>query len=111
MGVPPYSLFVQNVQYGERLKITLTDWFRFVVSLTSLHITKLQVIQIDRNSSEETEFWESYNSNIAEMAKGSPKDVPVVAHVCQNFVCRPPVTDADALRALLAKTSAVASSS
>lgn len=64
---------------------------------------KLQVIQIDRSSREEMEFWENCNPNIARMAKGTVEDKQAVAHVCQDFVCSPPVTDPDALRALLGK--------
>lgn len=64
------------------------------------------VVQIDPNNMEEMDFWESNNQNIAQMAKGSPKDVTVVAHVCQNFVCSSPVFDPIALHALLDRATA-----
>ncbi|RZR81495.1 hypothetical protein BHM03_00007737 [Ensete ventricosum] len=71
---------------------------------------KWQVIQIDRSSREEMELWENCNPNVAQMAKGTVEDKKAVAYVCQDFVCSPPVTEPDALRALLGKAVAVASS-
>ncbi|RRT54720.1 hypothetical protein B296_00032242, partial [Ensete ventricosum] len=70
----------------------------------------LLVIQIDGSSREEMEFWENCNPNVAQMAKGTVEDKKAVAYVCQDFVCSPPVTEPDALRALLGKAVAVASS-
>ncbi|XP_078444935.1 catalytics isoform X2 [Wolffia australiana] len=61
-----------------------------------------RVIQIDPNNKEEMEFWEEVNSSIAAMAKSSLLvHRPVVAHVCENFVCRAPVSSPQALHDLL----------
>lgn len=69
-----------------------------------------QVIQIDPRNTEEMEFWDSNNANIAQMARSSPPGTQTVAHVCQDFKCSPPVTSPEALRELLNKTVAAASS-
>jgi uncharacterized protein YyaL (SSP411 family) len=63
----------------------------------------LQVIQVDLKNAETMEFWEKTNPNIAQMARSGPRDVPAVAHVCQNFTCSPPVTSSDALKECLNK--------
>lgn len=68
------------------------------------------VVQIDPNNRDEMEFWESNNQSISQMAKGSPRDKAVVAHVCQNFVCSAPVSDPVALRDLLKKAAVTAPS-
>ncbi|PWZ33843.1 Spermatogenesis-associated protein 20 [Zea mays] len=68
------------------------------------------VIQIDPRNTEEMEFWDGNNANIAQMARGSPPGKPAVAHVCQDFKCSPPVTSPGSLRELLNKTLAAASS-
>ncbi|XP_042390543.1 spermatogenesis-associated protein 20-like isoform X1 [Zingiber officinale] len=86
-----------------------SEFANMVTAVFTSYDPNRTVIQIDPNNSEEMEFWEHYNPNVAEMAKGTPKDEPVVAHVCQNFACSPPVTSADGLRILLAKTAPVAS--
>lgn len=69
-----------------------------------------QVIQIDPRNAEEMEFWDCNNANIAQMARSGPPEKPAVAHVCQDFKCSPPVTSPEALRELLNKTLAAASS-
>ncbi|KAL4365206.1 hypothetical protein AHAS_Ahas07G0082900 [Arachis hypogaea] len=51
------------------------------------------VLHIDPNNKEKMEFWEQNNSNIALMAKNNHAANKVVALVCQNFTCSPPVTD------------------
>ncbi|KAL5701127.1 dTMP kinase [Ranunculus cassubicifolius] len=61
------------------------------------------VIHIDPSNEEDNEFWRANNENILSMAKGSPDGNRVVAFVCQNFTCSPPVTDPDSLKALLDK--------
>ncbi|KAJ3676181.1 hypothetical protein LUZ60_003593 [Juncus effusus] len=61
------------------------------------------VIQIDPKNTEEMEFWEENNPNISHMARSGSSDEPVVAHVCQNFTCSPPVTSSDRLNKLLNK--------
>ncbi|WZZ11892.1 hypothetical protein YC2023_104981 [Brassica napus] len=61
------------------------------------------VIHIDPWSSDEMEFWEEYNSNVAEMAKRNRDSDKVVALVCQHFTCSPPVSDSSSLTRLLSK--------
>jgi len=62
-----------------------------------------QVIHIDPSSSDEIEFWEEHNSNVAEMAKKNRNSEKVVALVCQHFTCSPPVFDSSSLTRLLSK--------
>ncbi|RVX20797.1 Spermatogenesis-associated protein 20 [Vitis vinifera] len=59
------------------------------------------VIHIDPTETEQMEFWEAMNSNIALMAKNNFAPDKVVALVCQNFTCSSPVTDSTSLKALL----------
>ena len=66
----------------------------------------LQVIHIDPTNSEEMQIWNDNNSNIALMAKNNFAADKVVALVCQNFTCSPPVTDPKSREALLAKKRA-----
>ncbi|KAH0908333.1 hypothetical protein HID58_031654 [Brassica napus] len=61
------------------------------------------VIHIDPWSSDEMEFWEEHNSNVAEMAKRNRDSDKVVALVCQHFTCTPPVSDSSSLTRLLSK--------
>ncbi|WOL16015.1 spermatogenesis-associated protein 20 [Canna indica] len=96
----------QVVLVGDKASAEFTDMATTIFASYDPHRT---VIQIARNNVE-IEFWENNNPIIAEMAKGTAKDTPAVAHVCQDFVCRPPVTSPDALKDLLGKTPAVASS-
>ncbi|XP_011012643.1 PREDICTED: spermatogenesis-associated protein 20 isoform X2 [Populus euphratica] len=63
------------------------------------------VIHIDPTDNEEMEIWEDNNSNIALMARNNFAADKVVALVCQNFTCSPPVTDPKSLKALLLKKS------
>ncbi|WCJ21389.1 catalytics [Euphorbia peplus] len=61
------------------------------------------VIHLDPSNNEEIEFWEDKNSNIALMARNNFAADKLVALVCQNFTCSPPVRDAKSLKTLLAK--------
>lgn len=61
------------------------------------------VIHIDPTNAEEMRFWEEHNSNIALMAKNNYAPDKVVALICQNFTCSPPITDPLSLKSLLAK--------
>ncbi|MED6206590.1 hypothetical protein PIB30_028307 [Stylosanthes scabra] len=67
------------------------------------------VLHIDPNNKEEMEFWELNNSNIALMAKNNHAPSKVVALVCQNFTCSPPVIDPSSLAPLLSKKSSSSS--
>ncbi|KAL2535568.1 hypothetical protein Fot_16959 [Forsythia ovata] len=61
------------------------------------------VIHIDPNDDEERGFWEETNENIALMAKNNFAADKVVALVCQNFTCSPPVDNPKSLESLLSK--------
>lgn len=98
----------QVVVVGDKSSAEFNDMVAVVYSSYDPNRT---VIQMDPNMKGEMEFWETNNENIAQMARGSPTDKPVVVHVCQNFVCSAPVFDPDSLRALLTKGSTSTSSS
>ncbi|KAG8054039.1 hypothetical protein GUJ93_ZPchr0001g30377 [Zizania palustris] len=87
------------------------EFHDMVVAAFSTYDPNRTVIQIDPRNMEEMGFWESNNPNVAQMARSSSPEKPAVAHVCQDFKCSPPVTSPDALRELLNKTMAAASSS
>ncbi|XP_059659521.1 uncharacterized protein LOC132306218 [Cornus florida] len=59
------------------------------------------VIHIDPADAEEMEFWDGNNDKIALMAKNNFAADKVVALVCQNFTCSPPVTEPGSLEAKL----------
>ncbi|XP_030508262.2 uncharacterized protein LOC115722977 [Cannabis sativa] len=61
------------------------------------------VIHIDPFDTEEMQFWEENNSDVALMAKNNSAADKVVALVCQNFTCSAPVTDPKSLEALLSQ--------
>lgn len=61
------------------------------------------VIHIDPTDAEEVSFWEETNGNIALMAKDNASADRVIALVCQNFTCSPPVSDLKALESLLSR--------
>lgn len=60
-----------------------------------------QVIHIDPTDTEELEFWAENNNKIASMARSNLSADKVVALVCQNFTCSPPVTEAKMLENML----------
>ncbi|XP_022899124.1 spermatogenesis-associated protein 20-like isoform X2 [Olea europaea var. sylvestris] len=61
------------------------------------------VIHIDPSDDEERGFWEETNGNIAAMARSNFAADKVVALVCQNFTCSPPVGNPKTLESLLSK--------
>ncbi|CAM8888471.1 unnamed protein product [Rhodiola kirilowii] len=78
----------------------------FVSMLSTIHASyepNKTVIHIDPTNTEDMEFWESNNSNIALMAKNNFAPDKTVALVCQNFTCSPPIRDAKSLQSLLSK--------
>ncbi|XP_006645291.1 spermatogenesis-associated protein 20 isoform X2 [Oryza brachyantha] len=87
------------------------EFQQMVAAAFSTYDPNRTVIQIDTRDTEEMGFWESNNANFAQMARSSPPGKPAVAHVCQDFKCSPPVSSPDALRELLNKTVAAATSS
>ncbi|KAK7337411.1 hypothetical protein VNO77_17983 [Canavalia gladiata] len=87
----------QVVVVGER---TSEEFESMLEAAHAFYDPNRTVIHIDPNSKEEMEFWEVNNSNIALMAKNNYSVNKVVALVCQNFTCSPPVTDHSSLEAL-----------
>ncbi|KAL5795533.1 hypothetical protein ACOSQ2_000353 [Xanthoceras sorbifolium] len=63
------------------------------------------VIHIDPTNTEELDFWAENNSNIESMARSNFSADKVVALVCQNFTCSPPVTDPKLLENMLSNKS------
>ncbi|KAI5680403.1 hypothetical protein M9H77_01630 [Catharanthus roseus] len=61
------------------------------------------VVHIDPTDEEEMEFWEQTNGNTALMAKNNFDANKVVALVCQNFTCKPPLDDPKSLEGLLSQ--------
>lgn len=62
------------------------------------------VVHIDPTDEEEMKFWEQTNGNTALMAKNNFVPDKVIALVCQNFTCKPPVDDPNSLEALISKS-------
>ena len=90
----------QVVVVGER---TSGDFENMLAAAHALYDPNRTVIHIDPNNKEEMGFWEVNNSNVALMAKNNFAVDKVVALVCQNFTCSPPVTDHSSLESLLSK--------
>ncbi|KAL3647942.1 hypothetical protein CASFOL_008922 [Castilleja foliolosa] len=61
------------------------------------------VIHIDPNDEHEIGFWETKNEKIAVMSKNNFASDKVVALVCKNFTCSPPILDPESLESNLAK--------
>ncbi|XP_008789958.1 spermatogenesis-associated protein 20 [Phoenix dactylifera] len=97
----------QVVLVGEKTSAEFDD---MVAAVFASYDPNRTVIQIDPSNREDMDFWENLNQNIFQMAKSSPADKLAVAHVCQNFVCSPPVSSPDALSTLLDKTAFAVSS-
>ncbi|KAM7501270.1 hypothetical protein LguiB_000174 [Lonicera macranthoides] len=72
-----------------------------LVAAHASYETNRTVIHIDSTDTAEVEFWDENNANINLMAKSNFKEDKVVALVCQNFTCSPPVTEPSSLEALL----------
>ncbi|CAL4959548.1 unnamed protein product [Urochloa decumbens] len=97
----------QVVLVGQKGSVEFQD---MVAATFSSYDPNRTVIQIDPQNTEEMEFWDRNNANIAQMARSSPPGKQAVAHVCQDFKCSPPVTSPEALHELLNKAVAAASS-
>jgi uncharacterized protein YyaL (SSP411 family) len=90
----------QVVLVGSKSSPELTN---MLSAAHSVYDPNKTVIHIDPSSSDEIEFWEEHNSNVAEMAKKNRNSEKVVALVCQHFTCSPPVFDSSSLTRLLSK--------
>ncbi|KAL2238950.1 UNVERIFIED_CONTAM: Spermatogenesis-associated protein 20 [Sesamum indicum] len=67
------------------------------------HNPNRTVIHIDPTDIQEMRFWEENNDKIALMAKNNFTSDKMVALVCQDFTCNPPVYDPSSLELLLSK--------
>ncbi|XVE77663.1 hypothetical protein DITRI_Ditri13aG0080400 [Diplodiscus trichospermus] len=63
------------------------------------------VIHIDPTNTVEIEFWEANNSKVATMARNNFAADKVMALVCQNFTCSPPVSSPKSLENMVSKNS------
>nr|ADV56678.1 hypothetical protein [Phaseolus vulgaris] len=82
---------------------TSEEFENMLTAAHALYDPNRTVIHIDPSNKEEMEFWEVNNSNVSLMAKNNYAVNKVVALVCQNFTCSPPLTDRSSLEALLSK--------
>ncbi|VFQ89942.1 unnamed protein product [Cuscuta campestris] len=91
----------QIVLVGHKLS---PEFDRMLAAAHASYDPNKTVIHIDPSDSDELRFWEENNEKIATMAKNNfVVRNKVVALVCQNFACSPPVYDAKALESLLLK--------
>ncbi|XP_057246668.1 uncharacterized protein LOC104899065 isoform X2 [Beta vulgaris subsp. vulgaris] len=84
---------------------TSTQFDSMLVAAHAAYDPNKTVIHIDPSDPEEMNFWEAKNTKIASMARGSFSEDKAVALVCQNFSCKPPVSDPASLQALLLKAN------
>ncbi|QHO28210.1 hypothetical protein S83_023221 [Arachis hypogaea] len=96
----------QVVVVGER---NSEEFERMLAASHASYNPNKMVLHIDPNNKEEMEFLEQNNSNISQMVKNNHAANKVVALVCQNFTCSPPVIDQSSLDALLSKISSSSS--
>ncbi|KAG2406609.1 uncharacterized protein HKW66_Vig0058650 [Vigna angularis] len=82
---------------------TSEEFENMLAAAHALYDPNRTVIHIDPSNKEEMEFWEVNNNNVSLMAKNNYDVNKVVALVCQNFTCSPPLTDPSSLEALLSK--------
>eukprot|EP00262_Sarcandra_glabra_P016505 TRINITY_DN5407_c0_g1_i1.p1 TRINITY_DN5407_c0_g1~~TRINITY_DN5407_c0_g1_i1.p1 ORF type:complete len:819 (-),score=166.41 TRINITY_DN5407_c0_g1_i1:230-2686(-) len=110
MAVPLMCCAVDMLSVPSRKQVVLvgpkasTEFEDMVVAARASYDPNKTVIQIDPNNKEDMEFWETNNQNIAQMAKSSPPNMVVAAHICQNFTCSAPVGDTESLHNLLNQT-------
>ncbi|KAI4341702.1 hypothetical protein MLD38_026394 [Melastoma candidum] len=72
--------------------------FRWMIAAAhSTYEPNKTVIHIDVANADEMRFWEEMNSSIAAMGKHNYSPDRVVALVCQNFSCSPPISRPDSL--------------
>lgn len=91
------------VEYLHTLPTSLSFYSYHQTRLLEVRSNWVQVIHIDPSDDEERGFWEETNGNIAAMARSNFAADKVVALVCQNFTCSPPVGNPKTLESLLSK--------
>ncbi|KAF2298547.1 hypothetical protein GH714_024063 [Hevea brasiliensis] len=112
MAVPLMCCAADLISVPSRKQVVLVghreslEFDNMLAAAHTLYDPNKTVIHIDPTKNEEMEIWEDNNSNIALMAKNNFVPDKVVALVCQNFTCSPPVTDPKDLEALLSKKPA-----
>ncbi|XP_043812662.1 spermatogenesis-associated protein 20 isoform X3 [Manihot esculenta] len=112
MAVPLMCCAADLISVPSRKQVVLvghresSEFDNMLAAAHALYDPNRTVIHIDPTKNEEMEIWEDNNSNIALMAKNNYVPDKVVALVCQNFTCSPPVTDPKYLEALLSKKPA-----
>ncbi|KAL1558435.1 dTMP kinase [Salvia divinorum] len=95
LGVPSRK---QVVVVGDKAS---EEFDKMLAAAHSSYNPNKTVIHIDTRDAEEIGFWEENNEKIAAMAKSNSAADKVVALVCQNFTCSPPVHDPNLLISLL----------
>ncbi|KAF9607389.1 hypothetical protein IFM89_034622 [Coptis chinensis] len=80
---------------------TVIDFDNMLAAAHASYDPNRTLIHIDPSNKEDVDFWQGNNENISTIAKGTPAGDKVVAYVCQNFTCSPPVADPKSLEALL----------
>ncbi|GLT42507.1 hypothetical protein SLA2020_165020 [Shorea laevis] len=110
MAVPLMCCAADMLSVPSRKQVVLVGHNKpsaeFESMLAAAHATydpNKTVIHMDPTDTAEMEFWEENNSNIALMARNNFAPDKVVALVCQNFTCSPPVSDPKSLEELLSK--------
>lgn len=73
------------------------EFWRMIAAAHAAYEPNKTVIHVDSTNVEEMRFWEENNSNIAVMGKNNYSEDRVVALVCQNFTCSPPISSPDSL--------------
>ncbi|XP_022758050.1 spermatogenesis-associated protein 20 isoform X2 [Durio zibethinus] len=63
------------------------------------------VIHIDPTNTADMEFWEANNGKVALVARNNFAADKVIALVCQNFTCSPPISSPKSLEDLLSKNT------
>ncbi|XP_057963726.1 uncharacterized protein LOC131154915 [Malania oleifera] len=90
----------QVVLVGRKTSVDFSD---MMAAAHASYDPNRTVIHIDPTNTEELEFWEEKNSNVALMAKNNFTADAAVALVCQNFTCSPPATDPSSLQSMLSQ--------
>ncbi|KAE8693748.1 spermatoproteinsis-associated protein 20-like isoform X2 [Hibiscus syriacus] len=92
----------QVVLVGHKLSEEFENMLAAAHALYDLNKT---VIHIDPTNTLEMGFWEANNNEVAIMARNNFAAEKVVALVCQNFSCSPPVSSPKSLQDLLSRNS------
>lgn len=109
MAVPLMCCAADMLAVPSRKQVVLvghkssTEFDSMLAAAHAVYDLNKTVIHIDPSDPEDIKFWEANNAKIANMAKGSFSEDKVFGLICQNFSCKPPVSDPASLQALLSK--------